>query len=365
MTPRNAPVERARFASDRGRSSRQPQKEREDPVCHENAGRGRGQGQARALNQKQPEDLPPSAPQGEADAQLAAFSQDAYQHEVGRIQARDGVEERDSAQQHPVDLRMEDLLDLVETEQLRLQIPTSLRDQAAGNLGHRRSEGRLGLLRGDPRFQPANDEQYWKPRFGRIDCEDQRTEDIAIGVYRHLRSCRQHAHDFADLPAHLDLPAEHVRPAGEMHPPETVADHRNIVIPGPEFLRQEAAAENRRKTERRETVGGHALDRREHGLVSQENVHRVILRRGESGKCVGPAAPGLEEEAEEEWIRGRLLAFPSEDAKPVLLRVGIHLEQHPVSHAEDRGCGADPQGERDHDDQRETIGAAERAHGIA
>ena len=185
---------------------------------------------------------------------------------------------------------------------------------------------------------------------------------------------RGHTHDRKGHAVHRDRLAHGGGVAPESPLPKAVADYGNGAGSGLIVLHREGAAENRLDAERREkrsrdevcishfrhaletdahlvAVGGHRQDAREDGV---SGANPFISRVGE--RLAGPTSSRSTAHIPRKTAHDALgppFRCPGEQNKLPRILNRQHLQQHGVNQTEDRGVGANAEGERQNSHQRE------------
>ena len=201
--------------------------------------------------------------------------------------------------------------------------------------------------------------RYAKPASGSLDrIEGQRHQQIEV-VIDHLESARHHTGDHARLRVDADGAAHHARIAAEAPLPVSIAEHHSLrsarvlvgrrqPLPGGgrHIERLQNAVRNQRRVDLlrlrdpRDACGprqphAHRLEAR---LCAAKVRYIEADRRSSSRKSASPGAPG---------------AFRRKRNQLLRLRIRKRPDQHAVEHAEDRCIGADADGQREDDGDRE------------
>ena len=220
-------------------------------------------------------------------------------------------------------------------------------------------------LRPDPRFHDAEDAQEGRAAPGppRIRLQDEGRHELrARRQKRVLRG--EDADDRVGLAVQRQDVAEDAAVAAEARLPEPVGEEGDARASRPFLFRHRRAPERRAGAQDSEEVARHPLGRQRDGLVDAGQVGAPSAVREESVEASGvlaeleevrdreglPVAPGLERVDREE---------------PLGVREGEPAQEHGADDREDRGVGADRQGEGRYDGGGEARAPADVAEGEA
>jgi hypothetical protein len=201
----------------------------------------------------------------------------------------------------------------------------------------------------DPRLQAADDVDARVVAAvllaaDRVLQAQQRRVDVD-GLPAPVNGLRHDADHGEGLAAQHEVAADHVRVAAEPALPVALGQDRHRLRPRLVVFGGEGAAEDGRLAQRREQAG--------RDLAAAEALRLRALRVEDEARAVEPdqglersalVADVLEVRDGEAHLRDLFGPF-GEEHEPVRLLVGKRAQQHRVDHAEDRGVGADAQGQ--------------------
>ncbi len=319
-----------------------------------------------ALGEKLPDESRTTAAEREAHRHLTPPRRPAREQQVGQVgaadrqhQAGDSHEQREELGDGTADARNDPGVALREHRDDPRTAGAVGPALAVGPMQPRGDDAELGLhhFDGDAGLETAEEEQPAVAPIG---------EHVVAGRKEPLRGQRRprldanpahrageafggHAYDREGLAREADASADHVGRTAEPLPPEAVADDGFGLGTG-----DESPAPLERNAEHAEIVLAHHLAHRAESLGCRRDAERAGREGGkprEPGRALG--------EVDEIGIGGGAEAGPAEVAgeqRDDLLRlahVGGRAQEDRVDHAEDRGGGADPQGQHRDGERRE------------
>ena len=323
------------------------------PERDHGAGRAAGRGQRQAFNQQLAHDADPARAERGADRHLAAARGAARQQQVGDVGARDQQHGRHRAEQRdqggPVVLDQH-ILEWPDDDPVHAV--ARVRGVDAGGDG-----GQLGLRRRqrDAGTQPADRLQERRAALiGPLRREargQHRHPDLrrVLGVEGKLEARRHDADDDDRIAVEQRRLADDRRVAPEGARPQRLGDHRRPLGAVRVVAGFERAAGDRRHAQQREDVGrddGHR-NRRRLAVAGQRDGGRRVP--GDVLHGAGLRAPV--EDVEVGAVVGLVADGGVDGDEARRVGEGQRLQQHAVDDAEDRGVGADAEGQH-HDDQR-------------
>jgi hypothetical protein len=232
-------------------------------------------------------------------------------------------------------------------------------------------EPRAQLAHGAPRLGEADSRLEARGRVEKatgsshgVEAQGERHPQLGpVGV---AEAPRHHTHDPVRDAVEKDVPTHDVR-APELPLPEAVAEQHHWGRAGLVLLLEEIAAALGRHAEHGEEVEGDARCGNVLRLslaAEREACPRGGRDIGEHVVVLAPALPG--EGGERELLRvGSRREALVEPHQPIRLRERQRPQQDRAHDREDRGVGADPEAEDEHDRGRETLRVAEVAQRLA
>jgi hypothetical protein len=181
-----------------------------------------------------------------------------------------------------------------------------------------------------------------------------------------LEARRHHPDHGVGLPVQHQGATDHARVGTEARHPGAVVHDRDRRRSGRHVGMSEDAAEERRHAEKGEAVRRHPVERQALGAVVAHPVRAELARADDILERRGVLL------IVEEFLRAEIRA--ADDAagavaqdhvdETIGARIGKRIERDVAQHAVDDGDGADPEGEREHGDEREAGRPQQRAGAV-
>jgi hypothetical protein len=342
-------VERGRGQA-RHALGRRGEEERQCPPGGEHAGESAEQGEHEALGQHLANDAEAPGPERGSDGQLARADGETREEEIRGVAAGDRQHERDRQQQHHQAKAEVADNGLVQPFAGGAAVDVLVGMVAPQALGDSR-QFTVDLRQRDVLpTAPVQVQVVLVVHRQPLDGECHRYDHLGL-VGNRLKGQRHHADHGVRLAVEAQDLSERVRSSAEAPQPQTMPDHRDQIAPRPILVGREGTAQLRGHFEHVEPGVGHAHADDPFGLVATGQVE-ARERRGRQRRQHRRALADVLVVAGRR-VAGAILPRRIDREHAFRMGVGKRREHDGVHHAEDRGGGADADGQCEHDAERE------------